>query len=375
VKNACNGAVPRLKAARLKQIAMGAALMIALAGPGQAWAAGRVALVIGVGDYTHVRALDNPTRDASLIAQTLRQVGFDVTEVTKPQQESKATLTATLQAFRTKANGAEAAIVYYAGHGVELDGKNYLLPPEINPGNTPEELKRQAVPSMEAITSVSGASRVRLVILDACRNNPFAQSRAIGSHGALPATRGLMRENTLPTNVAVLLATQPGETASDGTGNNSPFATALAAAINTRGLVVPLLPSRLANNMKTAGITQNPDMQGIIRDETWAFIDGPPAAVPICGKPMAKFGVALQARGCGLPGVVVASVDRTSPYYGVLRAQDVFTQLNAQDVRDPAAIFDAVEELSNDFERVTLSYTRSHVHGLIDLKRPKERDE
>jgi hypothetical protein len=344
-------------------------LAVVLGGASTAYAAGRVALVIGVGEYTHVTPLANPTKDAALIAQTLRQVGFDVTEVTQANQENQAGLTTAIQAFKAKADNAEAAIIYYAGHGVELDGKNYLLPVEVE-ATTADELKHHAIPNLDAMTSVSGASRVRLVILDACRDNPFA-TRSLG----MGATRGLSRESRLPNNVTVLMATQPGERASDGTGANSPFATALASAIATKGLVVPLLPSRLANTMKSAGIAQNPDMQGIIRDETWAFIDGPPAAIPICGQNVTKFGVALQARGCGLPGVVVAQVDKQSPYYNILRTQDVLTQMNGQDLRDPEAIFGAVEDLRNDHDRVTINYTRGRVQAMLDLKFPRDLDD
>ena len=348
-----------------------AMLAAVLGGANPAYAAGRVALVIGVGEYTHVTPLANPTKDAALIAQTLRQVGFDVTEVTHASQESQAGLTAAIQAFKAKAGNAEAAIIYYAGHGVELDGKNYLLPVEVE-AKTAEELTKHAIPTQDAITAVGSATRVQLVILDACRDNPFAATRSLGD-APIGATRGLARETNL-TNAAVLLATQPGLKASDGTGGNSPFAQALANAINAEGLPLPLLPTRLLNLMKNAGITQKPDLRGILTDETWAFRPGHAPSIPVIigsGTKASEFGLVLQGRSDGLVGVIVSQVDRKSPYFGILRPNDVITRLNAQAVSDPASIFDRLK----DNGRVSINLDRDGGHTMQTLQLPRQSED
>lgn len=339
--------------------------LVALLGAHDAQAAGRVALVIGISQYEHVTPLNNPVRDAGLIAQTLRQVGFDVTEVTRREIEGKAALSAALTTFRAKAKGAEAAVIYYAGHGVEVEGQNYLLPVDVLASNA-DELKDHGILSSEAIGAVSGASRVNLVILDACRDNPFA-TRSL-TQGTIGATRGLARETQMPANVAVLMATQPGLKASDGSGaDNSPFAQALAQAISAEGLALAVLPSRLANLMSRSGIAQNPDMRGIIRDETWSFRPargGGAPAIIAGGISADEFGLSLQVDAQG--SVVVTRVSNGSPYSGILYPRDIIRKLNAGAVSDPRAVFGSLRELG----RITLGVERNGSVSMKNLELP-----
>ncbi len=239
----------------------------------------RVALVIGVSDYRYVPTLPNATRDADTVAQSLLASGFKVTKLTRAQQLDRENLARALLEFRRDANGAEAAVVYFAGHGVEVDGKNWLLPINVQ-AETPDQLEVTGIPSNSFTNAVSGAEKVRLVILDACRDNPFTGKpgwstgkRSVGS------SRGLIREKNLPANVVVLLATQAGEAASD----NGPFARALAASIVDDNLRISALPSVIAHKMRQlSGVDQQPDQIGIFEDPEWIFhpaANGPVAQI------------------------------------------------------------------------------------------------
>lgn len=246
------------------------ALLCCIATP--ALAEKRVALVIGVGAYQWVGQLANPVSDAKLVAKSLRSANFEVTEVLNPDYSQ---LTQALAVFRHNVEGADVAIVYYAGHGVEVNGANWLLPTSAK-GQSPEDLQFEAIRSSTLVDLVRDASKVRLVILDACRNNPFAASRA-WSVGGRGLTRGGLAHEPLGTgNVVVLLATQAGETAADGQGRtNSPFASALAKLVDEPALRLSSLPGRLSREVKaTTGYEQSPDQQGIFDEPDWMFVPG-----------------------------------------------------------------------------------------------------
>lgn len=253
-------------------------LCVALAWIPSAHAEGqRVALVVGISDYQAVTALPNAGRDAHSVGDALRANGFAVTELTNPAVLDRAKLSMHLLAFRRAAEGAEAAVIYFAGHGVEWRGKNWLLPRDAS-ADTPDALEVTALASSALVNAVSLAGKVRLVVLDACRDNPFA-TRVGWSTGtrAAAASRGLAREKELPPNVVVLLATQPEERASDGQGTpNSPFAMAFATALKTPGIRLYQLPTVVARAMRQqAAIDQRPDVQGIFDEPDWSFSVAP----------------------------------------------------------------------------------------------------
>lgn len=236
----------------------------------------RVALVIGVSAYKNVQALANPAKDAHLIAQSLRTTGFDVTEVLDPDY---AQFGQAITRFRVKAQSADVAIVYYAGHGVEVDGVNWLLPASVN-GNAPEDLQFEAIRASAIADVVSPARTIRMVVLDACRNNPFKASRGWSNGRRSFGSRGLAREAA--GNVVVLMATQPGETAADGAGQaNSPFASSLARLIQEPALRLSSLPSRISRDVRQrTGAEQAPDQQGIFDEPDWMFSAGPAVPAP-----------------------------------------------------------------------------------------------
>jgi tetratricopeptide (TPR) repeat protein len=183
----------------------------------------RVALVIGNGAYQNAHPLGNPPRDAKLIAASLRDLGFQT--VTLANDLTRDQFFAALHSFASEAEKADWAVVYYAGHGFEIGGVNYLVPVDARLA-VDTDAETEAVALEQVIAAVAGARGLRLVILDACRDNPFAPTmqRTIelklvdkGFSNIEPAA-GFM----------VVYAAKHGETALDGAGSDSPFATALA---------------------------------------------------------------------------------------------------------------------------------------------------
>jgi TPR repeat protein len=239
------------------------ALAFNLFAGGMALAAARVALIVGVSKYEKVPALANPAKDARLVQATLQKLGFQVTVLNDP---TRVQLLEGIGAFEEAARGADAAVVYYAGHGAMIDGVNYLLPKDALATNK-TALTGTAIESAKLGQALVGATKVRLVILDACRNNPTA-SRSLGGN-----TRGLVRETgPSSTQVVTLMAAGPGEVAQDGNGANSPFATALTQGMTRPGMTVGELPSYVqAEVSRMTENEQTPDLQGIWPDVHWTF--------------------------------------------------------------------------------------------------------
>jgi len=207
----------------------------------------RVALVIGNGAYKNVHALPNPPRDAKMIANVLRDVGFQT--VISVSDLSRDKFFEALQTFATEAENADWAVVYYAGHGFEIGGVNYLVPVDAKLA-ADRDAETQAVALEQVIAAVGAARKVRLVMLDACRDNPFAPT--------MQRTLSLKLVDKGFSNIEpgagfmVVYAAKHGETALDGDGGaDSPFATALA-----REIKVPKVEIR--------------KLFDIVRDDVWS---------------------------------------------------------------------------------------------------------
>jgi tetratricopeptide (TPR) repeat protein len=208
----------------------------------------RVALVIGNGTYARVKPLPNPSNDARAMAKSLRDIGFVVTEGT---DLDRAAMQATIRDFLRDAARSQVAVVYYAGHGVQIDGRNYLVPVDLEfragSGMT------DAMMDMDTIMAgLDDQVRTNILILDACRNNPMAPKLAsagpardieAGSGLAAPATLGA--GSTLGAGTLIAFATAPGQVALDGEGANSPFSAALTRHIGTPGLEVQQMLTRV----------------------------------------------------------------------------------------------------------------------------------
>jgi hypothetical protein len=214
----------------------GLAVAAALAGltPVSAVAEGRrAALVIGNGAYRSVPALPNPPNDAGDVAAALKRLGFEVTLIANASFDE---MRRGLIALGRDAAGADMATVYFAGHGMEINGENWLIPVDA-------ELKRDTDAANEAISlqsvmmQVSSTTSLGLVILDACRNNPFAakMNRSLAVRAAVSGGLGHIEPVG---NVLVAYAARDGTTALDGNGRNSPFTAALLRNIEAPGVEV-----------------------------------------------------------------------------------------------------------------------------------------
>ncbi len=190
----------------------------------------RVALVIGNGDYRAVLPLDNPASDATLMADTLERLGFTVTRLI---ESDLAQMRAGIASFGRdlRAAGPEATgLFYYAGHGLQSFGTNYLLPVDAQLSNA-ADLDLAAVEAQSILRQMSSArNRTNLVILDACRNNPFEDLHDLDDNG--------LAEMKAPTGTFLAYATAPGAVALDGLDGNSPFTAALVAEMASPGLPV-----------------------------------------------------------------------------------------------------------------------------------------
>ena len=208
----------------------------------------RMALVVGNGAYAHVKALPNPANDARAVAKSLRDIGFTVSEGIDLDRAAMQRMT---REFLREAARAQFAVVYYAGHGVQVDGRNYLIPVdvELKPGTG----MTAAMIDMDTIMAgLDDQVRTNILIFDACRNNPMAQqiasagtTRAIEGASGLAAPMSLGSGATLGAGTLIAFATAPGQVALDGDGANSPFSAALSRHIGTRGLEVQQMLTRV----------------------------------------------------------------------------------------------------------------------------------
>lgn len=208
--------------------------------------ASRVALVIGNSAYEHVSALPNPSNDADGIAQALERIGFSVTKI-KDLDYSKMRLA--LRDFSDAAFGADVALVFYAGHGIEVDRQNYLIPVDAR-------LEKDIDVELEAISldlinrTISGARGLRLILLDACRDNPFAKSMA-RTLATRSIGRGLARVEP-GVGTLVSYAAKEGTVASDGQGNNSPYTAALIEHLAEPGLEIQFMFRKVRDSVINA---------------------------------------------------------------------------------------------------------------------------
>jgi hypothetical protein len=189
----------------------------------------RVALVIGNSAYQNVTPLDNPRNDAVLLARTLKDEGFTLIGDSAQLNLDKVSLDRVVQSFGQQAQRADIALFYYAGHGVQVRGSNYLVPVDANPSRE-ADVDFQMLDLRLVLHQMDGpGTRLKLVILDACRNNPFGLRGLRGAEGGLAQMRA-------PEGTLISYATQPGNVAQDGTDGDSPYSKALANTMRVPGL-------------------------------------------------------------------------------------------------------------------------------------------
>ncbi len=196
----------------------------------------RVAFVVGNGAYKNVAQLPNPPVDAKAMASALRNVGFDVVEGTNLTRDK---MTERLLDFGKKAQGADVAVFFYAGHGIAISGTNYLLPVDADIKSEMDVKLGAAINIDLTLDQTMGDAKVKLVFLDACRDNPFAAKIKSNRRPAASTCRRGLAEMKSGEGTLIAFATGPGQTALDGTeGGNSPFTRALIANITQPGVEI-----------------------------------------------------------------------------------------------------------------------------------------
>lgn len=243
----------------------------------EALAEKRVALVIGNSAYQHVSKLPNPVNDAAAIASLLQTAGFDVIESKRDLGNNA--MRRAVRDFSDRAREADIAVVYFAGHGIEVDGVNYLIPVDAVMARD-IDVEDETLSMDRILRVLEPAKRLRLVILDACRDNPFITtmkrtmaSRSIG--------RGLAKVELTTTDTLIAFAAKAGSTASDGEGSNSPFTSALMKHIAEPGLDLRLAFGRVRDDvLKSTNYKQEPFVYGSLGGSTVSLTPPRPVAPP-----------------------------------------------------------------------------------------------
>jgi formylglycine-generating enzyme required for sulfatase activity len=250
---------------RILRVALAGAVLLLASGFARAEEK-RVALVIGNGAYRNASVLRNPPHDSEAIGEALRRLGFLIiggTDLDKPAMETQ------LRRFGEAAQEADIAVVFYSGHGMQVAGQNYLLPVSAKLDRE-KDLKYEAVKVEDVLGEANGAKRLRLVILDACRDNPFSEklARSLGGTRSAAITRGFARVESSGTDTLIAYATREDSVAQDGNGENSPFTTALLKHIETPDLDVDFLFRRVRDEVRamTNG-AQEPAIYGSLGSE------------------------------------------------------------------------------------------------------------
>ncbi len=219
----------------------------------------RVALVIGNSAYSNVSKLPNPASDAEAIGILFKRAGFDIVE--QRQNLTNTEMRRVVRDFSEKVQNADVAVVFFAGHGIEVDGVNYLIPTDSRLERD-VDVEDEAVSLDRVLKMIEPAKRLRLIILDACRDNPFGKAMkrtiAIRSIG-----RGLGPVEPSMSDTLIAFAAKAGSMATDGAGANSPFTAALLKYLVTPGLDVRLALGQVRDDvLKATGNKQEPFVYG-----------------------------------------------------------------------------------------------------------------
>jgi formylglycine-generating enzyme required for sulfatase activity len=242
-----------------------------------AFAEKRIALVIGDSAYERVPRLTNPVNDATAISEMFKRAGYDIVELKLDLKALE--MRRALRDFADQARDADIAIIYFAGHGIEIRGTNYLIPVDA-------VLERdidaddEAVSLDRLLSIVEPARQLRLIILDACRDNPFSKTmkQAVASRSV---ERGLAKVEPMSPNTLIAFAAKAGSTAADGDAKNSPFTTALVKYLPTPGLDLRLAFGYVRDDvLKVTRNRQEPFIYGSLGGNDVALVPKPAAPPP-----------------------------------------------------------------------------------------------
>jgi Caspase domain len=267
----------------------------------------RVALVIGNSAYTNAPPLANTIADAVGLAQLFRTVGFET--VISRTDLGVVDFKRAVREFLRTAEGADIAVVYYAGHGIEIDGTNYLVPIDAKLSRD-YDVEDEAVALDRIIGALQSVKRLRLIILDACRDNPFpARMRSVEVRAG--AGGGLGRPIDVGADTLVAYAAKAGSKSFDGDGPNSPFATALLRHLGEPGVDIRIALGRVRDDvLAMTGGHQEPFIYGSLGGATIALVLPPAKKIEA---PPVTVGVAPKAAPTTAPSALAPQPVATSP--------------------------------------------------------------
>src|ERR1043166_8733791 len=258
----------------LSAVALALGVLCAGSGAQPALADKRVALVIGNSAYKHAPALPNPSRDAKAMVAMFERGGFSV--VTAQYDAGNLEFKRTIRQFEDAAADADIAVIYYAGHGIEIHGSNYLIPVDAKLASD-RDADDEAITLDRLVEAADGAKRLRLVILDACRDNPFVKTMKRQRTAALRGvTAGLGKVEPTGMNTLIAFAAKGGAPAEDGEGDHSPFTTALLDHLFVPGLDVRLAFGRARDEvLKRTANRQEPYVYGSLGGASISIVPAP----------------------------------------------------------------------------------------------------
>jgi formylglycine-generating enzyme required for sulfatase activity len=244
----------------------------------QACAEKRAALVIGNSSYRNVPSLPNPSNDATEIASLFKSAGFSVVDVRRDL--GIADMRRAISDFAEAANDVDVAVVYFAGHGIEVDGSNYIIPVDARLLRD-FDIEDETVSVDRVLRSIEPAKRLRLIILDACRDNPFLKTmkRTVASRSV---GRGLAKVEPAVSDTLIAFAAKAGSVALDGDAKNSPFTLALLHNIASPGLDLRIAFGRVRDEvLKATNRRQEPFVYGSLGGSVVSIVDAPKIPPPL----------------------------------------------------------------------------------------------
>src|ERR1700681_1264660 len=253
----------------------------------------RVALVIGNSTYQNVPSLANPANDAAAVTDIFKAAGFDVVESRRNLKNAE--LRRILNNFYDRTRDADIAVVYYAGHGIEVDGSNYIVPVDAVLERD-RDVYDETISLDRLVQSIEPARQLRLIILDACRENPFSQSmkRTLATRGI---SRGLARVDPMTPNTLIAFAAKAGSTADDGNGKHSPFTTSILNHLTTPGLDLRKAFGIIRDEVMAAtNNKQEPYVFGSLGGADVALVPAPVVPVAVALPPPSAQDVATEVR-------------------------------------------------------------------------------
>lgn len=238
-----------LEVAMAARLAIILSMLLSLLTATPASAAKRVALVVGNSAYAHAGTLRNPANDAKAVADALEKLGFDVLvgyDLTGRDFSFK------VVDFAEQLKSADVALFYYAGHAIQYEERNYLIPVDAELANE-FSVKREAIDAIDIVNEMERKAKASLVFLDSCRNNPWADGlRKVltSSNRSAAIGRGLARIPSSGADTLLVYSAEPGNVAEDGTGDNSPFTTAFLKHVTTPGIDVEVMMKRVTADVR-----------------------------------------------------------------------------------------------------------------------------